>query len=326
MKRSFSDYAIISLKGMAMGAVEFLPGISGGTVAFVIGIYEELLDTIKGAFPSFKQLLGKKSLKQRITDFWTALNGNFILALLLGMLAAVALTANIVKRMLEGYPIPFYAFVFGLIAASVLLVYKKVSKWTWVHYLLGTLGISLALLLPAQPHGGLLLVPLWYLFICSYLASCAFILPGTSGTFVLLLMGAYYTFVNAIQTLNVTHLAVICAGCLTGLVAFSSVLSWLIKKYHDLTVALLTGFIIGSLKVIWPWKASTSFYISADGASFPAHPKNVLPTDYGYLTKNPAMVAEAVIACIIGLVFVIGVEFVARQFSKKSLKTKGTEC
>jgi len=317
MKRSLLDYASISLKGMAIGAVEFLPGISGGTIAFVVGIYEELLDTIKGVLPALKQLLGKKPLKQRITDFWTALNGNFIVALLFGILVAIALTVNIVKHMLEQYPIPFFAFVFGLILASIVLVYKKVSKWTWACYLLGIIGIMLALLLPDQPHSRLLLVPLWYLFICSYLAICAFILPGVSGTFVLFLTGAYYTFVNAVQTLNVTYLAVICAGCLAGLIAFSHVLSWLIKKYHDLTVALLTGFIVGSLKVIWPWKASTSFYITADGASLPNPPKNVLPTVYEYITMQSAMVAEAVIACLLGLVFVLGIEFIAGRISEK---------
>jgi len=317
MKRSFSDYAAITLKGMAMGAVEFLPGISGGTIAFVVGIYEELLGTIKGAFPSLKQLLGKKSFKQRITDFWTALNGNFILALLLGMILAIGLTANLVKHMLDQYPIPFYAFVFGLIAASVVLVYKKIPKWTGLCYLLSILGICLALLLPAQPHSGLLVIPLWYLFICACLASCAFILPGTSGTFVLLLMGAYYTFVNAVQTLDIVSLAVICAGCLTGLVAFSNVLSWLLKKYHDMTVALLMGFIIGSLKVIWPWKASTGFYTNTDGVILPLAPGNVLPSTYEHHVMLPAMVAESVIACLLGLLLVLGIEFAAKQFSKK---------
>ena len=317
MRRSFSDYATISLKGMAMGAVEFLPGISGGTIAFVVGIYEELLNTIKGAFPSLRQLSGKKSLKQRVTDFWTKLNGNFIAALLLGMAVAIGLTANAIKHMLEYYPIPFYAFVFGLIAASVVLVYKKIPKWTWTCYLLSAVGISLALLLPIQAHDNLSIVPLWYMFICACLASCAFILPGTSGTFVLLLMGAYYTFVNAVQTLDISYLAVICAGCLIGLTAFSNALSWLLKRYHDPTVALLTGVIIGSLKVIWPWKTSTGVYTNAAGIISPNVPNNVLPLTYEHHSMLPAMITEAVIACLLGIILVLGIEFVAKQFQKR---------
>ncbi|MCL2681875.1 MAG: DUF368 domain-containing protein [Bacteroidales bacterium] len=321
-KRSFSDYASLSLKGMAMGAVEFLPGISGGTIAFVVGIYEELINTIKGVLPAFKQLFGKKTFKQRISNFWTALNGNFILVLILGMVIAIGATASAVKYMLAHYPIPFYAFVFGLVIASVVLVYKKVSKWTWACYLLALVGISLAWLLPIQAHGTTTIVPLWYLFICAVLASCAFILPGTSGTFVLLLMGAYYTFVNAVNTLDIAYIAVFAAGCLTGLILFSNFLSWLLKKYHDLTVALLTGFIIGSLRIIWPWKVSTTFYLSAKGIPYPNPPVNVLPSTwefnmaYGY---NPpsAMTKEAIMACVFGIVLVFGIQLIAKQFSKK---------
>jgi len=298
-KRSLSDYSIISLKGMAMGTVELLPGISGGTIAFVTGVYEELLDTIKGALPALKQLFGKKSFKQRIFDFWAAVNGNFVVALILGIAIAMVATASIVNYTKLNYPIPFYAFVFGLIMASVVLVYKKVWKWTWGCYLLGIVGMCLALLLPIQPHDTTTIVPLWYLFICACLASCAFILPGTSGAFVLLLMGAYNTFTTAIGTLNITHLAVIGAGCLTGLISFSSILSWLLKKYHDWLVALLTGFIVGSLKIIWPWK--TTIYGKVE---------NTLPND---------MITEAIIACIAGIVIVLGIEFIANFLNKKKI-------
>ena len=295
-KRSLTDYSLISLKGMAMGVVEFLPGISGGTIAFITGIYEELLNTIKGALPAFKQLLGKKTFKQRISDFWIAINANFILALLLGIVVAIAATAGVVKYLLINHTIPFYAFVFGLVMASVVLVYKKVYKWTWVCYLLGVVGMCLALLLPVQPHDSTTIVPMWYLFFCACLASCAFILPGTSGTFVLLLMGAYYTYVQAINTLNLPYIVIICVGCLTGLIAFSSLLSWLLKNYHDYLVALLTGFIVGSLKIIWPWKSEAT---------------NALPN---------AMIAEAAIACLVGIVIVLGIEFVAKRLSNKSSK------
>jgi putative membrane protein len=309
MKRSFSDFANISLKGMAMGAVEFLPGISGGTIAFVTGIYEELLETIKGALPAFKHLLGKKPFKQRFSDFWTALNGNFIVALVLGIVVAAGLTVVIVKQTLNNYPILFHAFIFGLIVASVVLVYKKVSKWTWICYLLGLVGVGLAFLLPVQPYGKSGdEVALWYMFICGCLASCAYILPGTSGTFILYLMGTYYAFIEAFhRPWNIPCIVVFFAGCLTGLIAFSNFLSWLLKKYHDLTVALLTGFIIGSLRVIWPWKDAS---------------QNVLPSGYESQTMLPAMTTEAILACVLGVALVLGIEFIAKLISNQ--KNTGT--
>ena len=306
MKRTLLDYASISLKGVAMGSVEFLPGISGGTIAFVVGIYQELLNTIKGALPAFKQLIGKKTFSQRMTDFWTALNGNFIIALFLGIIVAIAATAGAVKYMLANYTVPFYAFVFGLVLASVSLVYKKVTQWTWICYLLGLLGIALAILLPIQAQGSTTIVPLWYLFLCACLASCAFILPGTSGTFVMLLMGAYYTIIHAVNTLDIIYIAVFALGCLTGLISFSNFLSWLLKKYHDYTVAMMTGFIIGSLRVIYPWKQQVGEAV-----------ENARPE---------GMIAEAIAACLLGIALVLGIEFVAKKVKiKKEAKVPASK-
>ena len=256
MKRTLSEYVGIGVKGLAMGLVEPLPGISGGTVAFVTGVYEEFLGTIKGAFPALRQLLGKKPFVQRVTDFWTAVNGNFAVALGLGMAMGVVLVAKVANYMLENHVVVFSSFIFGLIAASVVLVYKKVGKWTWACYALGILGFVLACLLPVQPMKGETIVPLHWMFVYSCVAACAFLLPGTSGSFFLVLLGAYYTLTNSIATFDVKYLVVIGAGMLTGMVAFSSFLSWLLKRYHDWTVAMMTGFIVGSLRIIWPWKTA----------------------------------------------------------------------
>ena len=318
MKRSLLDYATLGLKGMAIGAVEFLPGISGGTIAFVVGIYYELLNTIKGAIPAFKQLFGKKTFKQRITDFWTAFNGNFVVALILGMIISIAATVGIVKHMLASYPIPFYAFVFGLIVASVVLVYKKISKWTPICYALAVLGIALAtLLFPLSPVEHNVIVPIWFFFLCSIVASCAFILPGTSGTFVMVLFGAYYTFVRAIADLNFAYIGAFILGCLTGLILFSNFLSWLLKRWHDWTVALLTGVIIGSLRVIWPWKETVSeqtglFIFDATGVPWPETIYHTVGN-----ARPDTMVLESAIACAVGIGIVLGIEFVAKMVSKK---------
>ena len=308
-KRSLTDYSVIGLKGMAMGAVELIPGISGGTIAFITGIYEEMLNTIKGALPAFKHLFGKKTFKQRIADFWTALNGNFIVALGLGIIIAVIITASAVKYAMVHYNIPFYAFIFGLILASIAFVYKKVSKWTLTCFALAIVGFGLAFLLPVQEHsispsvqgltGSSFFVSEWYFFLCAFLASLAFIVPGTSGTFVLLLMGAYGTWTTALTSGNFLYIGLFCVGCLTGLIVFSSPIAWLLKRYHDWTVALLTGFIVGALRLIWPWQAIVN-----------KKTENTLPNE---------MIVEATIACIIGIVIVLGIEFVAKRLNKKSL-------
>ncbi|MCL2414202.1 MAG: DUF368 domain-containing protein [Bacteroidales bacterium] len=319
MKRSLLDYATLGLKGMAIGAVEFLPGISGGTIAFVVGIYYELLSTIKGAIPAFKQLFGKKTFKQRITDFWTAFNGNFVVVLILGMIIAIAATVSLVRYVLANYPIPFHAFVFGLIVASVVLVYKKVSKWTPICYVLGVIGIVLAVtLFPISSVGSNVIVPVWYFFIASIIASCAFILPGTSGTFVMVLMGSYYTFVKAIDELNFAYIGAFVLGCLTGLIAFSNFLSWLLKRWHDWTVALLTGVIVGSLRVIWPWKETVSeqtgmFVFDATGIPWPETIYRTVGN-----ARPDSMVVESAIACAVGIGIVLGIEFVAKAVSKKT--------
>ncbi len=302
MKHSLLGYILITLKGFAMGTADLIPGVSGGTIAFITGIYDEFVNSIKSILPAIGQLLGKnKSFKQRIVDFWTTLNGNFFLALLPGIALAMVLLAKFVKFMLSDYKIPTYAFFFGLILASIVLLYKKIPKWTWNCVLFAIIGIGLALLLPlpeAMSSEGGTEVSLGYLFICSCIAICAFILPGISGSFVMMLMGAYHTYLTAIETLNVLYLSVMVSGFVIGLVAFSNVLSWLLKHYYNLTVALLTGFIVGSLHIIWPWKAAA---------------QNVLPATYG----ENAMLTEAIIGCIIGLVFVLGVEFIAAKLSKK---------
>jgi len=318
-KRSLIENISLGLKGMAIGAVEFLPGISGGTIAFVVGIYYELLNTIKGALPAFKQLFGKKTFMQRITDFWTAFNGNFVVVLILGMGISIAATVNVVRHLITHYPIPFHAFVFGLIVASIYLVYKKVSKWTPLCYALSVVGIILAVtLFPIEAVGNNVIVPVWFFFIASVIAACAFILPGTSGTFVMLLMGSYYTFIKSLAELNFAYIGAFVLGCLTGLIAFSNFLTWLLKRWHDWTVALMTGIIIGSLRVIWPWKETvteeTGMFVF-DSAGVPW--AEVVTRTVGN-ARPDAMLVESIIACGVGIGIVLGIEFVARLVSKKT--------
>jgi putative membrane protein len=239
------------------------------------------------------------------------------------MVVAIVATVNLTKYMLEQYPIIFFAFVFGLIVASVVLVYKKVSKWTLTCYLLCLFGVGLAWLLPAETAqaaksaGGIFEnVPLWYFFVCAMVASWAFILPGTSGTFVMVLMGGYHTLVNVFHAFDIAYIAVYAFGCIFGLIVFSNFLSWLLKRYYDFTVALLTGFIIGSLKVIWPWKekvCNVIFVFDAYGVPWPEEVCRIVGN-----ARPEGMVTEAAIACALGLVIVLGIEFIARKIPKKA--------
>lgn len=328
MKRSFSDYALITLKGVAMGAADLIPGVSGGTIAFITGIYEEFVNSVKSIVPACRQLLGKKTFKQRLKDFWNTLNGNFFLALIPGIALAMVLLAKFVKWMLADYKIQTYAFFFGLILASIILLYKKIPKWTWSCALLAMIGILLGLILPLPEtlnQGGN--ISLGYLFVCSCIAICAFILPGISGSFVMMLMGAYHTYLTAIEEMNILHLSVMASGFLIGLSAFSYVLSWLLKKYYSWTVALLTGFIVGSLQVIWPWKLALKsvdinvveqWKLSQNGIPIPDVPQgNVLPTIFEQYSQQSAQIPSVLIACVAGLAIVLCIEIIAKHFAKK---------
>lgn len=329
MKRSFLSYSLITLKGMAMGAADLIPGVSGGTIAFITGIYEEFVNSIKSAIPALKQLFGKKPFKQRFIDFWNTLNGSFFLALLPGIALSMVLLAKFIERMLMDYKIQTFAFFFGLILASIVLLYKKIPKWTLSCVLFAVVGIGLGLILPLPESigEGSSFVSLGYLFLCSCIAICAFILPGISGSFVMMLMGAYHTYLTAIKDLNALYLSVMASGFVIGLVAFSNVLSWLLKKYYNWTVALLTGFIIGSLQVIWPWKMPTvgtiesarveQWKLSPEGIPIPDLPSgNVMPDVYEKFAQS-AEISSALIACAAGLIIVLGIELLANRLSKK---------
>ena len=247
--RSFKQYLIITVKGFAMGAADAVPGVSGGTIAFISGIYEELISTISNINLSLF-----KTLKERgISEFWKQLNGNFIIALLTGIAISFVSFMQLAKYLIENQPILIWSFFFGLIIASIAYIGKQIKTWN--------LKISTALII-----GGLAayyittLPPLasnnnpYFLFVAGAIAICAMILPGISGSFILLILGAYKTLSDAIHDYNFKNIFIFIGGAILGLLSFSRVLKWLFKHYENTILAVLTGFIIGSLNVIWPWK------------------------------------------------------------------------
>jgi putative membrane protein len=249
MRRSLSEYLIISLKGIAMGAADVVPGVSGGTIAFISGIYEELISTISGINISLISTWKDEGFKA----MWKALNGNFLVALLSGILFSIFTVMRLAHYLLENHPILIWAFFFGLVLASIYYVGKQIPKWSFNVFLFLIMGAAVAFYLTTLPPMTGEASDL-FLFFAGALAICAMILPGISGAYILVLVGAYKTISEATHNFDFKTLGIVAVGAIFGILSFSKLLKWLFKNYSTLTLATLTGFIAGSLNKIWPWK------------------------------------------------------------------------
>jgi putative membrane protein len=275
MQRRFIDYLIISLKGVAMGAADAVPGVSGGTIAFISGIYEELVNTISGVNFSLLATLRKEGF----LAFWKQLNGNFILALLSGIIISFVSFMRLAKYLLETHPILIWSFFFGLIIASIYFVGKQITKWNLVAIIGLAFGALIAYYITTIPASAVN-DSSYFLFFAGALAICAMILPGISGSFILVILGAYKTLSDAIHDFDFRKLALFVGGAVVGLLSFSHVLKWLFKKYHNLTLAILTGFILGSLNKVWPWKKVLSWRENSKGIQVPFLEESVSPLSF----------------------------------------------
>ena len=247
--RRILDYVFVTLKGMAMGAADVVPGVSGGTIAFISGIYEELITSINNIDFSLISILRKDGIKA----VWQKVNGNFLLALFLGIFISVLSLAKFLSWLLENEPILLWSFFFGLVVASIFFVGKEISKWTLGTVVVLILGAALAFFiteLPANDNSD----SLPYLFLSGALAICAMILPGISGAFILVLLGSYKTILDAVHERDIKIILTVGIGAVFGLLSFARLLKWMFNHYKNITLALLTGFILGSLNKIWPWK------------------------------------------------------------------------
>ncbi|MBD0823946.1 DUF368 domain-containing protein [Aestuariibaculum marinum] len=272
MQRRLIDYLIITFKGLAMGAADAVPGVSGGTIAFISGIYEELISTISNINLSLFKTLFTKEVKA----FWKEVNGNFILALLSGIVISYVSFMKLAKYLLENHPILIWSFFFGLIVASIYFVGKQVTKWNAAVILALIVGAIIAFYISSLP-------PMensdsdWFLFFAGAIAICAMILPGISGSFILIILGAYKTLSDAIHDVDIKKLIIFFSGAIIGLLSFSHALKWLFKNYHNITLALLTGFIFGSLNKVWPWKQTISWHTNSEGIQSPLIQKSISP-------------------------------------------------
>ncbi len=260
------------LKGIAMGSADVIPGVSGGTIAFITGIYTELLDSIKAVNLQALIVLFKQGPKAA----WQAINGTFLVTLLAGILTAILTLAKVIHYLLDQHAILLWSFFFGLILAASLHMAKQIKQWqpsTVAALLIGALiagFISIASPSSIEPS---------YLniFIAGSIAICAMILPGISGSFILLLMGLYAPVLAAVKGLQLDIMAVFALGAVLGLMLFSRLLSWLLHHYQDLMFSLLTGFMLGALLKVWPWKETISYRLNSKGQDVPFEQLNRLP-------------------------------------------------
>jgi putative membrane protein len=294
-RRTLADYLRLSLNGFVMGAADVVPGVSGGTMAFILGIYDELIDSIRSAVPFLRQLL-----RLRFREAFAGFPWRFLLALGLGIVVAILSLANFMHWALETHPTLIYALFFGLIVASVFVVRNRVKRWGLPVLLVTAASAIFAFLLvglrPAQTPE-----TLWFVFLSGMIAICAMILPGMSGAFILVLLGKYQFILNALTSFDLPVIITFIVGAATGIIAFSNVLRWLLNNYHDLTVAALVGFMLGSLREVWPWKT--------------VHMVGDVPTEVVMVLPG-AIDAETLTAIglmLLGFLAVITLEYVAEK-------------
>lgn len=303
MQRSIKDYATITLKGMAMGAADVVPGVSGGTIAFITGIYQELIATISGVDLSLINVWKTEGFKA----MWYKLNGPFIVSLLLGILISVFSIMRVANYLLEKHPVLIWSFFFGLILASVWFVAKQIPKWNFKIFIALLIGAALAFYIISLPPLGAV-TSNWYLFLAGAVAICAMILPGISGAFILVLMGAYKTITEAAHDFDIKTLGIVAIGAVCGLLAFSKILKWLFDHYSNITLAVLTGFIVGSLNKIWPWKKVLETAEFGD-KSVVIRESSVLPWNF----EGEPYLFQAIILMLTGFLLILLLERIATQ-------------
>lgn len=302
------NYLLLILRGCAMGAADVVPGVSGGTIAFITGIYEELIDSIKGIDLQAVKLL----LKLKFADFWKKVNGNFLLSVVLGIAISIFSLAKLMTWLLEHHPIYIWSFFFGLIIASSVLVAKEIKQWnifTIISLIAGVCAAyTITVMTPAETPN-----TWWFIILSGAIAICAMILPGISGAFILLLMGKYSYILGAVSSLNIGVILLFIVGAVAGIISFSHLLSWLLKNYHTLTVSLLTGFMVGSLNKVWPWKETIQTYIDSHGVEKALVETNISPLRFGELTQTDPLLWQAIVMCVVGFFLIWGIEAIGRR-------------
>lgn len=296
-------------KGMAMGAADVVPGVSGGTIAFITGILDPLLDGIRKINPSLLNMIKHQGIKAALVH----INAWFLLAVFGGILTSILSLAKVISWLLSNYPIPVWSFFFGLILFSVIHMLKQVKSFNTVRLVLFVIGVVFAYII-TMLNPIALEVSYLNFFIAGCIAICAMILPGISGSFILLLLGLYPAVLAAVKGMEVGMLAVFAFGCLVGLLSFSHVLSALLRKFHDETVMFLTGLMLGTLGKIWPWKEVLTWRVNSKGEQVALSEQNLSPMQFEQVTGQSSDLVYAVICLLIG----IGLVWSLEKFGSKA--------
>ncbi len=318
MQRSLRDYLVISLKGIAMGAADVVPGVSGGTIAFISGIYEELIGTINKVNLSAFKMLRTDGLKAT----WKEINGAFLLALLIGIATSILSLAKAIKWLLEFHPILLWAFFFGLVIASIVYIGKQITQWNFKVILATIIGLVVSYYITiaepmASPDSNA------YLFLCGSIAIIAMILPGISGSFILVLLGAYEIALDTVNQLRESivegnfdkfsdafvKFLMLVLGAIVGIKLFSRILNWMFSNHKNLTLGLLTGFMIGSLNKIWPWKETLSWRTNSSGEEVPLLQKSILPGQF----EGDNQLLYAILLMVVGFLTILILEKLATK-------------
>lgn len=296
-----------------MGAADVVPGVSGGTVAFITGIYEELINSIKSINGDALKLL----LRFKLIEFWKSINANFLIVVLAGITTSLLSLSKLMTYFLEFHPIQIWSFFFGLILVSSPLILRDILKWDLFTSLSFVAGIAIAYLItilsPTETPTNL-----GFIFFCGALAICAMILPGISGAFILLLIGKYEYMINALISFDLPVIMVFVLGCFLGLLGFSRFLSWILTHYRFPTLALLAGFMIGSLNKVWPWKEVIAYRINHEGQQVPALDRSILPAFYFEKTGADPQLFQAILFTALGIFLVVAIEKTASYLKSKA--------
>ncbi len=301
-RRSATAFLGLAVKGFCMGAADVVPGVSGGTMALILGIYEDLLLAIR----SFDATFIRRLFVFRIREAVSGVQWDFLAALGAGILCAVFSLARGLSWLLHHQPVFIWSFFFGLIAASVFMVSRRITQWrpgTCAGLVFGAAGayVLVGLTPMSTPEAP------WFLFLSGAVAICAMILPGISGAFILVLMGKYLYVLDAVNNRDMVTLALVAAGALTGLAGFARFLGWLLRRHHDVTIAVLTGLMLGSLRKVWPWKDAAGDAAAGSAGLSTVSPANVLPSHW---TPD---VGWALALAVAGFLVVLGISMKAEK-------------
>jgi putative membrane protein len=300
------------MKGLCMGIADAVPGVSGGTIAFITGIYEELLHSLNEIDKDAFRLIAAF----RFAELWKKINGNFLLTVLAGIATSLLILVSIVFNLIVHYPIWISSFFFGVIFASVALVLKEIKAWGYKPVLSfvvsAAAGYFITTLAPMNTPDAY-----WFIFICGALAICSMILPGISGAFILVLLGKYQFMISSLVELNVWVIIIFAAGCGIGLLGFARLITWVLDHYHRITVAVLAGLMMGSLNKVWPWRQWIEYATTRKGEQIAVFDKSILPWHFLSETGRDPQLFQAILMIALGVCIVIVTERIATRLKLK---------